>query len=152
VLEHVEPPVQRAFDGLFAILKPGGTLILTVPYTDGATVEHFPELRPNRFRWHLEKRSGRHVLVNVTASGEFQEFRDLRFHGGGEAVLEMRVFGCSDVLAKLAKAGFEQCAVLEDEYLPFGIKLGAIGRPFTAIKPLPKSAAAPAKTLRRRKS
>lgn len=33
VFEHVAPPVSRAFDGALRILKPGGVLVLTVPYT-----------------------------------------------------------------------------------------------------------------------
>ena len=35
VLEHVEPPVERTFENMRRLLKPGGVLILTVP-TPGA--------------------------------------------------------------------------------------------------------------------
>ena len=45
VFEHVPPPAARAFDGAYRTLKPGGHLLLTVPFTnDDETVEHFPEL------------------------------------------------------------------------------------------------------------
>lgn len=44
VFEHVLPPVQLAFDGAARLLKPGGGLVLTVPWqSEGETVEHFPE-------------------------------------------------------------------------------------------------------------
>jgi hypothetical protein len=40
VFERVPPPVSRAFVGVAAPLKPGGVLILSVPYTLGdRTVE-----------------------------------------------------------------------------------------------------------------
>ena len=43
VLEHVSPPVERAFVNLNRMLKPDGLLLLTVPYRiDGRTAEHFP--------------------------------------------------------------------------------------------------------------
>ena len=32
VFEHVVPPVRRAFENTFKMLKPGGILVLTVPY------------------------------------------------------------------------------------------------------------------------
>ena len=32
VFEHVPPPVERAFEGVFRLLKPGGVFVLTVPY------------------------------------------------------------------------------------------------------------------------
>jgi SAM-dependent methyltransferase len=46
VFEHILPPLQHAFDNLFRLLRPGGCLVFSVPYTCTApTVEHFPGLR-----------------------------------------------------------------------------------------------------------
>src|SRR4029079_4712194 len=46
VFEHILPPLQQGFDNLFRLLKPGGRLIFSVPYTRTAqTVEHYPGLR-----------------------------------------------------------------------------------------------------------
>jgi SAM-dependent methyltransferase len=44
VLEHVKPPIELAFAGLFKLLKPGGWLILSVPHrgTESPHEEHFP--------------------------------------------------------------------------------------------------------------
>ena len=59
VLEHVEPPVERTFENMRRLLKPGGVAILTVPTTlEPATREHFPDLHD----WRIEtegKRAGR---------------------------------------------------------------------------------------------
>ena len=61
VFEHVPPPVSRAFAGAAALLKPGGVLILSVPYTlADRTVEHFPELHDYR----VTKHHGVRRLVN----------------------------------------------------------------------------------------
>src|SRR5215469_5867916 len=47
VMEHVPPPVERAFATLFQMLKPDGLLLLTTPYTlDGKTREHFSGTSP----------------------------------------------------------------------------------------------------------
>ena len=63
VFEHVAPPVQRAFTGAFDLLKPGGHLILTAPFTnEPATIEHFPNLHDYR----IVSLCRRHVLVNRT--------------------------------------------------------------------------------------
>lgn len=133
VLEHVEPPVQQAFAGLFALLRPGGTLVLTVPYTLGETVEHFPDLNV----WHLEQREGERILVNRTVSGEMQRFGDLRFHGGGQDVLEMRVFGLQDVFTHLEDAGFTDICVRDETMLDYGIFFKYNwGLPITARRPI----------------
>lgn len=117
VLEHVEPPVQPAFDGLFSLLKPGGTLVLTVPSSLGKTVEHFPDL----YEWRLEARGGKRVLINRTRDGQLQEFENLVFHGGGDAVLEMRVFGMEDIVAHLQAAGFTDIRIHDESDLEHGI-------------------------------
>jgi hypothetical protein len=44
VFEHVEPPVDRAFVGASRLVKPGGHLILSVPFVSGKTIEHYPNL------------------------------------------------------------------------------------------------------------
>jgi len=41
--QRIPAPVQRAFDGAFSLLRPGGLLVLTVPYTFDETIEHVPD-------------------------------------------------------------------------------------------------------------
>jgi SAM-dependent methyltransferase len=118
VFEHVVPPVRRAFENTFKILKPGGILILTVPYgTQAETVEHFPEL----YDFAIIAKDESYRLENVTRSGEAQEFNDLIFHGGPGATLEMRVFAEAALLRHLAEAGFENITVHRTPDLPHGI-------------------------------
>ncbi len=103
VFEHVAPPVRRAFENTFRLLKPGGVFVLTVPYAKtGTTVEHFPELHDYR----IDDNNGRRVLFNTTPDGRNQTFSDLIFHGGDGETLEMRVFSESGVLDELRHAGF----------------------------------------------
>ena len=46
VFEHVCQPVERVFQNAYKLLKPGGLMILTVPYVEGRTTEHFPRRLP----------------------------------------------------------------------------------------------------------
>jgi SAM-dependent methyltransferase len=132
VMEHVVAPVQRGFDGLFALLKPGGTLVFTVPYWLEPTAEHFPNLHD----WHIEQRDGERVLVNLTAEGTREEFSQLRFHGGGADVLEMRVFGLEDLIGHLERAGFADIRVRQESVLDYGICFRYNwGLPITARRP-----------------
>ena len=117
VLEHVVPPVSLAFDGLFSILKPGGTLIFTVPFQFGETIEHFPDL----YDWKLVEHNGGRKLVNVTRDNKRQEFTELCFHGGGSSVLEMRLFGLDGLTSELEKAGFTEISVMSENHMEFGI-------------------------------
>jgi SAM-dependent methyltransferase len=117
VLEHVAPPVALAFDGLHAMLKPGGALILTVPYKYRPTLEHFPDLH----EWRLETTSVGTKLVNTTRDGALQEFGDLVFHGGESPALEMRVFGLSDLRQQLARAGFIDVEIMNENPYEYGI-------------------------------
>jgi SAM-dependent methyltransferase len=102
VLEHVQGPVDRAFHTLARLLKPSGMLILTVPYafTD-ATIENFENLHETG----LAEIGGNTVLVNRSASGEYEVFDQLVFHGGHGTTLELRVFSEADLRQKLAAAG-----------------------------------------------
>lgn len=102
VMEHVVQPVQRAFDNLFALLRPGGALVLSTPMRDGETVEHYPPLL------EFSVREGRHgwVVEGITEDGQSYTSHEVVFHGGPGATVEMRVFGRASVARHLAAAGF----------------------------------------------
>ena len=118
VLEHVETPVEPAFAGLADLLKPGGVLLLTVPYQiNTGTIEHFPNLH----QYSVTRIGDSFVLVNRTKDGVYEVFDKLTFHGGIGSTLEMRIFGEPDLLRNLKESGFEQIAVLGKDYPPFGI-------------------------------
>jgi SAM-dependent methyltransferase len=118
VFEHVVPPVQKAFENTFKILKPGGIFVLTVPYgTEENTVEHFPDL----YDFTIIADNDTYRLENVTRSGEVQEFDDLVFHDGPGATLEMRVFAEAALLRGLTEAGFEAITVHRTPDFPHGI-------------------------------
>ena len=118
VMEHVAPPVEPAFTGLFDLLKPGGVLLLTVPcQINEKTIEHFPNL----YEYSVTRLGESYVLVNRTKAGTYEVFDELRFHGGIGATLEMRIFGDLDLPAILAASGFEQFTVLGEDYPQYGI-------------------------------
>jgi SAM-dependent methyltransferase len=105
VFEHVPPPVQRAFDGAVSLLRPGGVFVLTVPYSaEGETREHFPNLA----EWEIVQFKGARILVNHTATGEWEVYDDLHFHGGPGLTLEMRHFSRPDLIRRMREAGFDE--------------------------------------------
>ncbi len=118
VFEHVAPPVSRAFEGAIALMKPGGLLILTVPFNpDGVTIEHFPDL----YKYELAKRGETNILKNTTRTGEEQIFENLVFHGGPGSTLEMRIFSLQGLLDELEQAGFVSIRVASESTPEFGI-------------------------------
>jgi SAM-dependent methyltransferase len=133
VFEHVPPPVEAAFANTFRLLKPGGVLVLTVPYTlDERTVEHFPTLD----RYAIYEFEGRRIVVNLSASGGWEVFDEPVFHGGAGEILEMRIFARNDLLARLQAAGFEQVREWGEDYPVFGIRwAGPWSLPISARRP-----------------
>jgi SAM-dependent methyltransferase len=118
VFEHVVPPVARAFAGARSLLKRGGVLVFTVPFSlDPDTVEHFPDLHD----WRLEEVDGRFRLHNVTPDGRAQAFDDLVFHGGPGSTLEMRLFSRAALEREFAAAGFAQMRIASEPCPRFGI-------------------------------
>ena len=118
VFEHVPPPASQAFDGAYRTLKPGGHLLLTVPFTnEDATVEHFPDLH----EFEVYEFGDDHVLVNRDRQGRLSVHDQLVFHGGGGATLEMRVFGRGDLQRELAAAGFVDVTVFDEAVPEYGI-------------------------------
>lgn len=117
VLEHIRRPVQVAFDNLFHILRPGGTLVLNFPLRDGETREHFPELS----EMQLAQAGGAWELQGRTPDGAEFSSTDLIFHGGPGTTIEMRVFGRASVERHLTEAGFVDISERSKESPHFGI-------------------------------
>lgn len=117
VLEHVPAPVNIAFFNIFRLLKPGGVLILTVPYSNDTTIEHFPNL----YNYKIQNIDNEFVLINTSPDGSQKKYYNLIFHGGPGTTLEMRRFGKADVFKYLEHAGFTDIFVVEDEIYEFGI-------------------------------
>lgn len=124
VLEHVPPPVSKAFANLFRLLKPGGVLVMSVPTTDEPdTKEHFPNLS----EWEVVEESdseGVHrVLVGKNTDGSDVRCDDLCFHGGEGFTLEMRVFSRDGLIRSLKEAGFEIRKIYDQPAYEYGISL-----------------------------
>jgi len=121
IFEHVPPPVSKTFEGAAFLLKPGGHLILTVPYgLQKRTVEHFPEIHEYR----VMEFDGERVLVNTKADGTSEVHSGLTFHGGPgalDALVEMRVFCEKDLLEHLRRAGFDRVEVQRTDVPEYGI-------------------------------
>lgn len=135
VFEHVVPPVAAAFDGAHALLKPGGALVLCVPFAVHRehTLEHFPDLHA----WVIRDSGEAARLHNRTRDGREQVFDALKFHGGEGATLEMRIFSRATLGQALQDAGFVEIRFRDDDALEWGV-YNAIKKslPVTARRPL----------------
>jgi SAM-dependent methyltransferase len=119
VFEHVLPPVEKAFEAAFRLLKPHGVLLLTVPYSLAPnTAEHFGKLH----QFGLAQVGDRALLVNRTADGKIEVYEDLVFHFGSSGpALEMREFSETALRAALAAAGFPEVRIHSENDEAFGI-------------------------------
>ena len=120
VFEHVIAPVYRAFGGVKRLLKPGGALILSVPYVleSDVTIEHFPALH----EFSVEKgKDGIYRLFNRRRDGVDEVFDNLIFHGGEGSTLEMRLFSRDSLLRELRDAGFRDVRIVDQPVPEFGI-------------------------------
>lgn len=121
VFEHVPPPVDMAFRNAHRLLKPGGLLVMSVPYTlEPDTREHFPDLHDYR----IEGAPPAARLINRTKAGIEQVFSSLVFHGGDGATLETRVFSKNSLLRHLEAAKFGKVTIFSEPHLEFGIRWG----------------------------
>jgi SAM-dependent methyltransferase len=131
VLEHVEPPIQKAFLGLYQLLRTNGKLVLSVPHTDinGTHVEHFPVMTESRI---LSRENGL-VLEGKGPKGELFAFGDLTFHGGIGATLEYRIFSKNSLEQNLEAAGFKRLKSCNNNIF-FGVYWEPWSRVWTATK------------------
>jgi SAM-dependent methyltransferase len=118
VFEHVAPPVQPAFDNLYRMLKPGGVVVFSVPFSlDNDTREHFPQL----FNYTTSESAGKWILRNVRRDGTIEEFDNLVFHGGPGTTLEMRLFSLAALKKHFESAGFSEFRVHSEPEFEYGI-------------------------------
>jgi SAM-dependent methyltransferase len=141
VFEHVAPPIERAFEEAFRLLKPHGFLCITVPSVIAdETDEHYPDLH----QYSVIELAGEHVLINRKKDRTLEIHGNLVFHGGIGATLEMRLFAQADLVRKLRGAGFSDVVLQMEPVEQFGIVFdGPWSRPLVARKqPYPKISAA----------
>ena len=141
VFEHVAPPIERAFEEAFRLLKPYGVLCITVPSVIAdQTDEHYPDLH----QYSVIELAGEHVLINRKKDRTLEIHDKLVFHGGIGATLEMRLFAQADLVRKLRGAGFSDVVLQMEPVERFGIVFdGPWSRPLVARKqPYPKIDAA----------
>lgn len=137
VFEHVAPPIERAFEEAFRLLKPYGVLCITVPSVIAdETDEHYPDL----YQYSVIELAGEHVLINRKKDRTLEIHDNLVFHGGIGATLEMRLFSQASLVRKLKGAGFSDVVLQMEPVERFGIVFdGPWSRPLVARKqPYPK--------------
>jgi SAM-dependent methyltransferase len=118
VLEHIEPPVERALGEAFKLLRPNGFLGITVWCNPSDSLrEHFPDLHIYR----TVPLGDSVVLINRRADGGLEIRDDLIFHGGTGAILEMREFGITSLKQKLMGVGFQDIHLLMANIPEYGI-------------------------------
>jgi SAM-dependent methyltransferase len=140
VFEHVAPPIERAFEEAFRLLKAYGVLCITVPSVIAdQTDEHYPDLH----QYSVIELAGEHVLINRKKDRTLEIHDNLVFHGGIGATLEMRLFAQADLVRKLRGAGFSDVVLQMEPVEQFGIVFdGPWSRPLVARKqPYPKISA-----------
>jgi len=131
VLEHVAPPVDRAFETLARLLTPTGILILTLPYSiDATTIEHFP----GSAEFALVEINDKTILVSGDQE-TYRVFDQLSFHGGHGSTVEMRLFSESDIRKRLFSAGLADVRIGTKSSKEFGVVFsGPCSLPITASR------------------
>lgn len=133
VFEHVSQPVSRAFENSFRILKPGGVLIVTVPYNDAPrTIEHYDGATD----LSVVQLGSDYAVVTRDAEGKISVDPAPVFHGGPGTTLEMRMFSLDDLLAMIEAAGFIDPYVHAEPDPRWGVfPPHAYGLPISARRP-----------------
>jgi SAM-dependent methyltransferase len=117
VFEHVCQPVSRAFQNANRLLRPGGLMIFTVPYLDGQTREHFPDI----CNFSVVKEGKEWIVIGETSDGQIKRFEHPVFHGGPGTTVECRVFGKDALLQDCKNAFFDSAQIHSEDVDRFGI-------------------------------
>lgn len=114
VFEHVDPypSLQIAFNNLHRMLKNGGVIIFSVPFSNDEFIEHIEHF-PNLYKYEIKKEDNNFVLYNTTIDNKLEIFNNLCFHGGPGNVLEMRIFSKKSITSFLENAGFVEITFYE---------------------------------------
>lgn len=117
VLEHIAPPVDRAFAEVCRLLKPDGFFVITVPCPRQQDFEHFPELH----QYRIVTLGDTPVLINRRRDGSLEIKDGLLFHGGPGATLEMRQLSPNGLRERLLASGFQEVEFLNDDVPEIGV-------------------------------
>lgn len=133
VFEHVVGDYHDAFRGAFAVLKPGGTMILTVPFQNaGEHLEHYPGATGYE---SYEASKGKWIAEIHYADGSKTFDEKAVYHGGPGKTLEMRVYSRKSLIAAIEAAGFTDIKVHDENRPEHGILWGKPSRLITATRP-----------------
>ena len=113
VFDHVAQPVQAAFDNSYRLLKPGGVLILTVPYDNR---EHSTEYACDLTQCITEDTDQTLSRIDWRCDDWQQRLDDSL-----ERTSQKRLFCERDLLDRLQRAGFADIRIDGDECQRFGI-------------------------------
>ncbi len=134
VFEHVIGEPLSPFYGALALLKPGGSLVLTVPFVNqGEHKQHYPGLVSYSSRQTDE---GKWVADLVFADGTKYTDENAKFHGGPGKTLEICLFTRTSLLKALEDSGFTDIEFHDKNIPERGINWGAPSRLVTAKKPI----------------
>ncbi|WP_090524356.1 class I SAM-dependent methyltransferase [Paracoccus isoporae] len=132
VFEHVIGDTQSAFDGTLKVLKPGGTMVFSVPFVNREGSEHYPGLTDYTPRTLDD---GRTVVDLVFADGRRKTDESPKFHGGPGLTLELPMFSRKRMLDELTAAGFVDITIHDDNLPQHGIVWPPLSRMVTARAP-----------------
>lgn len=131
VFEHVIGATQSAFDGIIKVLKPGGTMVFSVPFTNRKGSEHYPGLVDYTSR---QTEDGGWAADLVFDDGHTATDLAPKFHGGPGLTLELRLFSRQRILDEMTAAGFTDVTFHEAEP-QFGVNWGRFSLMVTARRP-----------------
>ena len=137
VIEHVLGRTLDAFNGSIRLLKPGGIMIFSVPYTlEEQTLEHYRsdlvDYKP------IQDDKGNWLVELHYADGGKEIDHSPIFHGGPGATLEIRRFNLDRLMYELEWVGFEDITVLVKNMPEHGINWEPWSRMIVATKPAAK--------------
>ncbi len=120
VLEHIIGEWQNALENLMGYLKPGGVLILSVPWSKNITetVEHYPDCID--YDIIFENGEFKQVIIALEDGSSYSAQFPI-FHGGPGNTLEMRFFSLNQLISEGLRLGFSSYTLYGLNVPRFGI-------------------------------